>query len=50
MNCWYLQRDVHTAQEVVLTAGSSALGNLFEEASQSLYTPHLVQLTDGVKH
>jgi hypothetical protein len=46
----YLQRDVHTAQEVVLAAGPSALGYLFEEASQALDTPHFIQLADGVKH
>lgn len=46
----YLQRDVHTAQKVVLAAGPSALGNLLEEASQALNTSHLIQLADGVKH
>ena len=46
----YLQRDVHTAQKVILAAGPSALGNLLEEASQALNTPHLIQLADGVKH
>jgi len=46
----YLDRYVYASQEVVLTAGPGALGDLFEKPAQALDASHFVQFADRVQH
>lgn len=46
----YLDGYVYASQEIVLTAGPGALGDLFEKPAEAFDASHFVQFTDRVQH